>query len=153
MKNSFFFALAIGAGLLMYSKKLNLPRGIRNNNPGNLENNGIDWVGLSSTQTDSRFYQFSDPKYGIRALARTLKTYESSYGINTVEGIINRWAPPHENNTNSYIDHVASVLGVRRDQSFVVSLNLVPLVESIILHENGSNPYSMDQIVEGVLLA
>ena len=137
----------------MLSPKLTLPRGIRNNNPGNLENNGINWVGLSSSQTDSRFYQFTDAKYGIRALARVLKTYERKYGLNTVEGIINRWAPAHENNTDSYIEHVSSVLGVRRDQPFDVSQNLVPLTEAIILHENGSNPYSMDKIVEGVMLA
>lgn len=137
----------------MFSSKVQGPRGIRNNNPGNLENNGIQWKGLSSTQTDSRFYQFTDPRYGIRALARVLKTYERQYGLNTVEGIINRWAPPHENNTDSYIDHVASVLGVKRNQSFDVSQNLVQLAEAIIIHENGVNPYPMDTIIDGVMMA
>ena len=145
--------MAIGAGLLMFSPKINAPRGIRNNNPGNLENNGIDWVGLSASQTDSRFYQFTEPKYGIRALARVLKTYESKYGLNTVRGIINRWAPDHENNTEAYVNHVASVLKVDPDQSIPVSAYLVPLTEAIILHENGMNPYSFDEIVEGVSLA
>ncbi|MFV1873479.1 MAG: structural protein [Oleiphilus sp.] len=138
---------------MMLSSKVSAPRGIRNNNPGNLENNGINWVGLSSSQADSRFYQFTEPKYGIRALARVLKTYESKYGLNTVEGIINRWAPDFENNTDAYIQHVSSVLGVKRSQPFDVSKNLVQLVEAIIIHENGSNPYSMDKIVEGVMLA
>lgn len=138
---------------MMLSSKVSAPRGIRNNNPGNLENNGINWVGLSSSQTDSRFYQFTEPKYGIRALARVLKTYERQYGLNTVEGIINRWAPPHENNTDSYIDHVASVLGVKRNQPFDVSQNLVQLAEAIIIHENGVNPYPMDTIIDGVMMA
>ena len=146
-----YVGLFVLAGvIIMVMKK---PRGIRNNNAGNLENNGIDWVGLSPSQTDNRFYQFTDAKYGIRALARVLKTYESRYGINTVAGIINRWAPPHENDTLSYQKHVAQVLGVAIDQPFDVSNNLVTLTEAIIIHENGSNPYSMDLIVEGVSLA
>lgn len=153
MNNKFFFILAIGVGLMMISSKLNMPRGIRNNNPGNLENNGIPWNGLSSTQTDARFYQFVDSKFGIRALARVLKTYESKYGINTVRGIINRWAPAHENNTDAYINHVASVLKVGPDEPFPVSAYLVPLTEAIILHENGVQPYPMAQIVAGVSLA
>lgn len=129
------------------------PRGIRNNNPGNLENNGIDWVGLSSAQNDPRFYQFSEPKYGIRALARTLKTYYEKYGINTIEGIVHRWAPAHENNTQSYISHVSQVLNVEPDQPFQVTAYLVPLAEAIIIHENGYNPYSMAEIEQGVSLA
>lgn len=152
-ENQFFFILAIGAGLVMLSSKLNLPRGIRNNNAGNLENNGIDWVGLSPVQTDSRFYQFTEPKYGIRALARVLKNYQNLHGINTVQGIINRWAPQHENNTGSYVAHVSSVLGVQKDQPINIEAYLVPLTEAIILHENGVQPYSMAEIVEGVSLA
>lgn len=145
---------ALGFGVIMLaSTKLNKPRGIRNHNAGNLENNGIGWVGLSPVQTDSRFYQFVSPVYGIRAIAKVLKTYERDYGLNTVEGIINRWAPPHENNTQSYQEHVASVLGVSVDQQFNVAANLLPLVESIIIHENGYNPYSLETIIEGIELA
>jgi len=149
--NLLFFVALLGGVLLMKSQMK--PRGIRNNNPGNLENNGIDWVGLSVVQDDNRFYQFTKPEYGIRALARVLKTYESKYGLNTVEGIINRWAPPHENNTTSYQEHVASVLGVTVNEHFQVSDNLVPLAEAIIIHENGSNPYSIELVAEGVALA
>jgi len=142
-----------GVVVMLVSLRSKKPRGIRNNNPGNLENNGIDWVGLSVVQDDSRFYQFAKPEYGIRALARVLKTYESKYGLNTVEGIINRWAPPHENNTASYQEHIARVLGVSVDEHFEVTANLVPLAEAIIIHENGSNPYSIELIAEGVALA
>jgi len=144
--------LLIITGVIVMKTQIK-PRGIRNNNPGNLENNGIDWKGLSLVQGDKRFYQFAKPEYGIRALARVLKTYERKYGINTVKGIIDRWAPPHENNTESYIKHVAQVLGVRPNEPFAVTENLVPLTEAIILHENGSNPYSMETIVDGVMLA
>jgi hypothetical protein len=142
---------ALGAVLLMTAIKQ--PRGIRNNNPANLENNGIPWQGLAPVQSDSRFYQFQTPEYGIRAAARVLKTYQNKYGINTVRGVIERWAPPHENNTDSYVNHVASVLGVGPDDSINIAAYLVPLTEAIIVHENGQNPYSMAQIVGGVALA
>lgn len=138
---------------MLISPKLTKPRGIRNNNAGNLENNGIQWLGLSPVQTDSRFYQFIEPKYGIRALARVLKNYQALHGINTAQGVIDRWAPPHENNTASYVAHVSSVLGVQKDQPINIDAYLVPLTEAIILHENGVQPYSMAEIVEGVSLA
>ena len=51
-----------------------LPRGIRNNNPGNLEM-GSPWQGLTKTPQDNRFCSFITPAYGIRALAVTLITY------------------------------------------------------------------------------
>jgi hypothetical protein len=130
-----------------------VPRGIRNNNAGNLEKNGIQWQGLADQQTDSRFYQFKTPVYGIRALARVLKTYADGHGINTVRGVIERWAPSHENNTDSYVNHVASVLGVNPDETINLHHYLMPLTEAIIIHENGYNPYSLELISEGVQLA
>lgn len=129
------------------------PRGIRNNNPGNLENNGIDWLGLADSQTDPRFYRFSKPVYGIRAMARTLKTYYEKYGINTVEGIINRWAPSFENNTSAYASHVAHKLGVSVDDEIIVTAYIRPLIEAIIKHENGQQPYPQKLIEQGVALA
>ena len=47
-----------------------LPRGIRNHNPGNIDK-GADWEGLADDQSsDSRFCVFKDPVWGIRAMAR-----------------------------------------------------------------------------------
>lgn len=49
------------------------PRGIRNNNPGNIRRNGDPWQGLAETQGDKEFFTFTTPVYGIRALARPEK--------------------------------------------------------------------------------
>lgn len=129
------------------------PRGIRNNNPGNIEYNGTDWQGLASPASDGRYCIFVDEKWGIRAMARVLTTYNKKYGLNTVRGIIERWAPSFENDTSAYIAHVANWLGVTEDQPYDVIKYLVPLVEVIIQHENGVQPYSISQIKEGVALA
>lgn len=128
-------------------------RGIRNNNPGNLERNGTPWLGLSDQQTDSRFFQFIDPKYGIRALARTLITYYEKHNITTVRGIINRWAPPNENDTASYIAAVCKAVKVGPDERINVRDRLIDLTAAIIKHENGVNPYSMATIQTGVQMA
>ena len=75
------------------------PRGIRNNNPGNIERNATRWAGMTAEQTDPRFVVFTSPEYGFRALARTLLTYQRKYGLLSIEDMIGRWAPPNENDT------------------------------------------------------
>lgn len=127
------------------------PRGIRNNNPGNIERTGTKWQGMAPQQTDSRFIVFESPHWGIRALARTLRTYRNSYGLNTVRGMINRWAPPVENNTDSYVRSVAAAVGVSPDQPLAFDAGqLRRLVAAIIQHENGEQPYSDSQLDDGI---
>ncbi|WP_454890006.1 hypothetical protein [Serratia quinivorans] len=140
------------------------PRGIRNNNPGNLDR-GDPWQGLVDNQSEPRFCTFKDPTWGIRALTVTLITYhdkrkaKDGSRIDTIREIITRWAPPHENDTEAYIRTVAKAVGVPADME--VSLHdygtIRPLVEAIIRHENGRGPlknentwYSAEVIDEGL---
>ena len=129
-------------------------RGIRNNNPGNIRH-GEKWEGLSDKQTDSSFCIFVSPEYGIRALAKVLLTYYKKYQLNTVKKIISRYAPPNENETESYIKSMANQLGVAADE--VIDLSsvavLAVLLRAIIRHENGEQPYSDEQILKGIHLA
>ena len=87
------------------------PRGIRNNNPGNIRH-GAKWQGLkeNSRDLDPAFCVFKNPIYGIRALAKGLLNYKKLYGLNTVRSIISRYAPPNENQTLAYIQSVAKPL-------------------------------------------
>lgn len=129
-------------------------RGIRNNNPGNLEYSKTNpWVG--QTGDDGRFAKFETPEHGIRALGRNLLSYQRQ-GIDTVSDIINRWAPPSDNNnTDAYIQAVCAQLGVTADQQLDASNpdTLKALCASIIQHENGSQPYSDQQLSTGVSAA
>ncbi|MCY6514443.1 hypothetical protein [Escherichia coli] len=129
-------------------------RGIRNNNPGNLEYSKTNpWVG--QTGDDGRFAKFETPEHGIRALGRNLLSYQRQ-GIDTVNDIINRWAPPSDNNnTDAYIQAVCAQLGVTPDQPLDASNpdTLKALCASIIQHENGSQPYSDQQLAIGVSAA
>lgn len=128
------------------------PRGIRNNNPGNLRR-GEPWQGLAPEQTDPAFCVFSDPVWGIRALARTLLTYESRHGLATVAGLIGRFAPPCENDTAAYVAAVSRVCGVAPHAPIRVAEQLPALIPAIIRHENGCQPYPADLIARAIDLA
>jgi len=129
-------------------------RGLRNNNPGNIRRDGhTKWQGLSAQQTDASFWQFSDPVYGIRALAKILHNYQVIYGLDTVRKIINRWAPPNENDTGSYVNAVAAEIGVNADDRINVDVIMNDLVAAIIHHENGTQPYSLATVSSGVNMA
>lgn len=124
-----------------------LPRGIRNNNPLNIEK-GESWEGLSIDQPDSRFSTFVDARFGFRAAARILKSYKRR-GVVTLGDIINTWAPSFENDTESYINHVSGLTGIGADD-VVDEAGYAVLLAAMTEHENGSNPYSVDFISEGL---
>lgn len=146
------------------------PRGIRNNNPGNIEWNS-PWQGLLPVgrRTDSRFAQFASPTFGIRALACVIITYQDKRrakdgsAIDSVREIIERWAPHIENDTNAYVKHVAAAVGIGPDDETVDVHDyrtVKAIVEAIIRHENGPGPlktantwYADEVIDEGLRLA
>jgi len=145
-------ALLIGAtGTVMYSGS----RGIRNNNPGNIEYDGTDWLGLANPPSDGAFFVFISPVYGIRALARVLQNYIALDGVpSTVSDIITRYAPPPKNDTASYIADVDSQLGLSPGNDAIdLGMSLQPLMAAIISHENGSNPYSASDFAQGIAMA
>lgn len=140
-----------------------MPRGIRNNNPGNIDRHpGVKWKGMAPDQSgDARFVVFVSPEWGIRAIARTLITYQDSRQardgskIDTIREIVERWAPPVENNTSAYAKHVAELTGIGIDDLIDVYdyPTMRALVTAIITHENGCQPYTPTQIANGLELA
>jgi hypothetical protein len=97
------------------------PRGIRNNNPGNIRHSADKWQGAApeAKQTDGAFVVFTAPELGIRALVRLLLTYERR-GYKSIRSILSRYAPPMENNTVRYVEHVAEQMAVDPDQELVI---------------------------------
>lgn len=129
-------------------------RGIRNNNPGNIQQSDIPWQGKTQG-ADPRFETFATPELGIRALASNLIAYQEKHGYNTVGSIIGRWAPAAENgaaSTNGYIANVSKALGVKPDEAINVKdpATLKKLTNAIIVQENGGNPYKDEQVTGGV---
>lgn len=76
----------------------------KTNNPLNIRFNPSNkWKG--QTGEYKGFCVFKSESYGIRAAYKVLTTYIAN-GVNTIEAIINRWAPPTENRTQEYVSFV-----------------------------------------------
>lgn len=127
-------------------------RGERLKNPGNIRHSASPWIGRAKVQADAEFVTFTDPVYGIRALAKVLLTYYRVHKRKTVRQIVERWAPSHENPTNSYARFVAGKMRVREDETLDLTKPAVleRLVKAIIAFENGRNIYPDDLVRDGV---
>ena len=95
-----------------------MTRGLRNNNPLNIRRvPGQHWKGQEPPSNsplkgeDREFVRFSSMEYGIRAAFCILDTYRRKYQDVCVEDIINRWAPPSENDTRKYVETVCRLTG------------------------------------------
>ena len=126
------------------------PRGIRNNNPGNIEH-GDNWDGLAEEQPDPRFCSFVSPDYGIRAMCRIWFSYSARMEL-TVENVVSTWAPPHENPTEHYIANIRK--WAQRD---VIDLtdaeSLAMFARAFARQENGLAHWPMAVYLSGATLA
>lgn len=153
MKNQVFLFGALIIGVFLMSKTLlSGTKGYRNNNAGNIRyNSANDWMGQVGDD-GAGFVVFSDPVYGYRALAKLLTNYYAK-GLQTIRQIINRYAPPVENNTGAYVDSVAAYLGRNPDEVLFLDRDLLPLMQAISKHENGRIAYSDELVAQGIALA
>lgn len=127
------------------------PRGIRNNNPGNLVITSIPWrgkVGVSKN-TDGVFEQFYRPVDGVRAMFIDIRGDIEKDGLNTIRKLIMSYAPPIENNTAAYIQAVVNRVGIGADAR-ILPAHYLNLIKAIIHHENGKQPYSDALIIEAM---
>lgn len=136
------------------SDSITLPRGIRNNNPGNIRRTDVQWEGLAEDQPDGEFFAFESPEYGVRAMARVLRSYQRRHQLETIEQIVNRWAPPSENDTASYVQHVSQRLGIPPDSPLDLEDDhlLARLIQVMLRHENGGNFIDDETIQNGISL-
>ena len=131
----------------------------RNNNPGNIRDTSIPWQG--AVGTNAGFETFATPEHGVRATTKNLYTYNERDGLNTVGGIITKWAPPGENNTPAYIDKVSNDLGVgpNDDLGYLRDNDTTTkaLVQSITEMEGGSTgpagKYNNQVLENGIAMA
>ncbi|MWF45562.1 hypothetical protein [Escherichia coli] len=119
--------------------------GFRNHNPGNLRE------ASNSTGRNQGFSTFASDNDGLAAMARQLMLY-GDRGNNTPRGFIHTYAPRSENNTRAYIDDVTSRTGYGADQRLDLHNPevLKALMASMIQHEQGSQPYSEDQLSNAI---
>lgn len=162
--------LGVAVGLYLYSRTqsggsvvqsitqyvgdLVTPRGIRNNNPGNIRRNSIQWDGALSQADaiangmtyDPDFVQFQAPQWGVRAIGHILLSKQAR-GLSTVDAIIRDYSATDQ---DAYVQHVADALGVNPGDPIDVQSQLPALATAIIQQENGQQPYDPNQITQWV---
>ena len=120
-----------------------LPRGLRLRNPGNIRP-GAGFYGEMGD--DGGYAEFESDEAGIRAIQKLLSTYGSKYGINTLRGLANRYAPPSENPTSNYLDFLSEKTGIGPDEEIDLAGRGSDIIPAIIGFEQGQQPFSQEFI-------
>lgn len=136
----------------MAEKKL--PRGLRNNNPGNIRINGDLFQGEIRPSKDRSFKQFEMMAYGYRAVFRILSNYRKNYGLDTIRKMIGRWAPENENDTDAYVKAVSDYAGIPADDPININdrEQMIRIVAGMSKVENGREAEMSDVIAGWNLL-
>lgn len=134
-----------------------MTRGERNHNPLNIRRSpGTRWLGQCPRQYDREFVQFQSDLFGFRAAFRILRTYIRLQQLDTLRGIIYRWAPPEDgNNTESYVATVSRLSDVPagRHIAFEDEEVLVAIVAAMARVESGMRDVDADLLRKAYRLA
>lgn len=84
--------------------------------------------------------------WGYRAMFVLLHTYRVRNGCRTLRAMISRYAPPSENNTESYIRTVAASAGISPDQNLNTDNRtvMIKVVAGMSRVENGVSAVMLD---------
>jgi hypothetical protein len=126
---------------LNFAGKTYLPRGLRDNNPLNVNSDG--WKGEISS--DGQEAVFSDTVYGLRAAAIVLFNYFTLYGLDNLNDIIGRYAPASDgNDVAGYVSYVSKKTGWGATDSIsLTGDNLIKLMKAMTGEEIGNDYVSM----------
>jgi hypothetical protein len=132
----------------MAEKKI--PRGLRNNNPGNIRINSDLFQGEVRPSKDKSFKQFETMAYGYRAIFKILSNYYRNYKLDTIRKMIGRWAPPKENHTEKYIQFVSDYAGIPADDPININdrEQMIRIVAGMSRFENGREA-DMSDVITG----
>lgn len=140
-------------------------RGLRNNNPLNIRRSATRWQGAREEQKDKSFVQFKTMAYGYRAAWKILQSYYERFCTQgqsfTIRNIIGRWAPPTENDTESYIKGAMKLSSIGGKENLLPPSNpsgygrLSRLMAAMTVMENGIRMEQVDTeaICQGYKLA
>ena len=134
-------------------RKQELPRGLRNNNSGNIRHNSDVFQGEVNPSRDKEFKQFKTAAHGYRAVFKILSNYYRKYSLTTIRKMIGRWAPENENNTAAYVSLVSSYSGIGPDDQISFDREqMIRIVAGMSKVENGRDAVMSDVIAGWGLL-
>lgn len=118
-----------------------LSRAERNRNPGNIRRSGVRYRGERRPSIDPSFKEFESDEWGYRAMFVLMESYRRRYAIDTLRGIVSRWAPPTENDTEGYIRFVSERTAIESDAQLLPhDVRLRAIVEAMSRFERGHEP-------------
>ncbi|EOH1137916.1 hypothetical protein ACR2RY_001683 [Salmonella enterica] len=129
------------------------PRGIRNNNPGNLNYAGQAGATMEGGE-GGRFAVFESMQHGVAALYKQLQLYFKR-GINTLSSIVKTYAPASDNNNvDAYISALTKATGKGANEVLDSgdTATIARLMKGIVDHENGKGYISSSDIMGGIQL-
>jgi len=127
----------------------------RRNNPGNMRFYNVGWQGENPTGLrQGDFTQFRTPQDGVRAMIRNLRTIAKRNGT-TLDKIVPVYSPKSENNTARHIQNIATLSGLRRNQTidFNNDSQVARLARGLIQAESGksvANWFTPQEILDAV---
>lgn len=105
-----------------------------NKNPLNVKTTKNNpWVGEIGVDEQGHA-KFSSWEYGMRAAVLTLRSYALRHDINTISGIVNRFA---EGNRDEYKAFIAKRLGIGADEAFDIIRRMPDLIRAMARFECG----------------
>ncbi len=122
---------------------------VRNANPLNIRTGKTPWHG--QTGAHEGFVVFENPQWGFRAAAKILTSYLAR-GFNTVEQIVDRWAPPTENNDAAYLADVVKHSNLQPGQT-VFKEDYFDLIKAMAIHESGAWDFIDADLTAGLAIA
>jgi len=115
--------------------------GMRNKNPGNIRATFINWQGetAESRGRETGFTEFENMFYGSRALLLNLYAQYRKDNPPTLTTVINRWAPPNENDTQNYVRFVSDETNIPLNEplNFTNRSQVAAIARAITIMENG----------------
>ena len=114
-------------------------RAARNNNPFNLRLSGAAWKGKVPKEfnTDSKFEQFYELKYGVRAGLKNMINKVNRSGLDTLNRLIPVLTPKHENNTDQYISDITKLTGIQPHVSLSMDRKTATAISQAIAQLEG----------------
>lgn len=126
---------------------------IAKNNPLNIRYSARQtWQG--QTGQNKGFVVFDTLEHGYRAALVLLFNYHKA-GYDTIEKIVNRWAPPTENNTNLYVEFVERMTCIGREERLLSRWSICSVCCRMAQMETNSRPevqYLYDIVLRNKLI-
>lgn len=109
---------------------------------------------MAEAQNDQAFVQFKSLKWGWRAAFYLLtRTYYHKYRLYTIRTIVNKWAPPSENNSKAYVENVSRLTGIDPDEALGIPSDRptrwIALGMAMAVQENGFESLDFFAILQG----